>query len=381
MSAKPPPPLTPYRPPAVFGAPPAGAGSAGPQITAGPACSAAPPAWNAAAAALRVANMAKCMNGDVTGDYVRTAVVRGEGNTVRTMMVRLAPEAVPQFVALLRMDFGVEPCALPSGTPDVPGALPCNACRSMYIRGSQSVPPPQLPPPPPPQLPPPPQQPLQLVVLGCRRQEWRHFDAPRFDFDLLAIDSDKLYLRNAAGVSPALAAMGDRLSFVMARVLSGRFCLLEPEARGGGTARAGSGALMRAAYGLICDSRREWVMDDALWASSWIVTRWARLLSAPHTVRTRYNDAAANGNSSSRHPCCAGDVCALCHEPFAACDVVVSLACNHNFHVLCHTASVPHGSGLATWFDHHDTCPCCRAAASSSPGQADEEAGGGAVAF
>jgi hypothetical protein len=314
--------MRPYRPPALFGPPE----QPSPQTT-----KPLPQPQYQLAMAHRVAQVVKCLRGDLAGDYVRTAVVLGEPSAVLSMAARVPPDAVSHLLSVLRLDFVVDALEGEGGAfalrPRVTGA--CPACGTGIAGPALGAPE------------------LRLEVRGCGKYEWQQVEPPRFDVDLLAVDSDKLYLRRACR-APALLSIVDRLSFVMSRVLAGRFCLLEAGARGG----ASGGWLLRSAHALLSDPRREWVMDDALAPASWVAARWSRLTRSPETVRT----ARRRGPPAPQAK--PDDVCALCQEPFAPTDVVANLSCSHNFHVVCHGPGA--GGGLSAWLDTHDTCPCCR---------------------
>ncbi|WP_371924753.1 RING finger protein [Endozoicomonas sp. SCSIO W0465] len=44
------------------------------------------------------------------------------------------------------------------------------------------------------------------------------------------------------------------------------------------------------------------------------------------------------------------DNCSICHSAFAGCEVRVTGACNHKFHVIC----------LRGWLSSNTTCPLCK---------------------
>ena len=97
-----------------------------------------------------------------------------------------------------------------------------------------------------------------------------------------------------------------------------------------------------------------WTMDDQIHGrEAWVVGRWSDMTVRPHKVRR-------NALHLSNHK-----ECAICLTAFRDTDVVVNLACNHNFHAIQCNSSL-HSSSICTWIDSLDseglrvTCPCCR---------------------
>lgn len=270
----------------------------------------------------RISVLVKCFKGDLGGDYARTAVVLGTPGAVASVHCRVRHDALEYMVALLRTEFTVV---------GESAAWPAQPFRSFMVVGGV------------------PAQAVRLqVFVGCR-MAWRtHWAA--FDVDLLSVDSERVCLRAS---TPAMRTLVDRLSFVVQRVHAARFCLLDGPARPG----AQPAAAMRAAAELLSDPRREWVMDDALGGrDAWVLARWARLVAHPETVRPI---EAARLAVEGAPPLARDTVCALCHEPFGAPDIVANLGCGHSFHAACPSLSA--GKGLCSWVETNPTCPCCRA--------------------
>jgi hypothetical protein len=268
------------------------------------------------ACVLRVAAVAKAFRGDIFGEFVHGGTVTGGYASVRTVWCRLPPDAAPFFAQVLRMDYDV------AVEPDSAGSSPPVRWTSTYtVRAAGSSPGVRV-----------------LVVWTPRSGTWRTFMAS-LDVDLIAVDSDRLYVRT---VTKAMRGITDRLGHLLARVAARRFCLTDE------APSIDTGAAMRRAAALVADG---WKMDDALVpGGGWVVAEWDAVLRDPASLRR----ADPGRGHPSEH-----DVCALCQEAFKPSHVVANLACNHNFHAV----SCPHdggGSGLSAWLDAHDTCPCCR---------------------
>jgi hypothetical protein len=139
-------------------------------------------------------------------------------------------------------------------------------------------------------------------------------------------------------------------------------------------------------------ANKDWIMDDLVCGrKSWVVAKWQILLDEPRTVRRDSfasddlikisKDETVHALSSSLYYCIfnqvsaaegtsylasnydvptANDVCPLCHEAFASNDIVLNLACNHNFHACCSTGGAS-SVGICDWLGTNVTCPYCRA--------------------
>lgn len=102
-----------------------------------------------------------------------------------------------------------------------------------------------------------------------------------------------------------------------------------------------------------------WTMDDKIHGrDAWVIGRWSDMTVHPHKVRR-------NALHLSNHK-----ECAICLTAFLDTDVVINLACNHNFHaVQCNSSN---SGSFCSWIDsvaapvgNEDrrsrvTCPCCR---------------------
>jgi hypothetical protein len=278
----------------------------------------------------RIVSVIKALRGDVWGEFVTSGLVLGDFDSVSTIDCRLPNDALGYLAPVMRLDYAVTP----ECTDQEPGQ-PWSGCLRVHLPGSGSGP-------------------LRLRVLAAPRCALRSFDA-HFDIDMLSVDGDRMYLRFS---SPTMRMISDRLSFVVSRVRSRRFCLLD-----GPSTSADQGRQLRRAGELVAS--RAWHMDDMLGGRTrWVAATWAALLQSPRSVRLgeqpnrpHHKDAAADAGDDASHPCRHTE-CALCHESFAQADVVVNLSCNHNFHVFCPCGA---GGGLCVWLDSHSTCPICRA--------------------
>jgi hypothetical protein len=254
----------------------------------------------------RVASVIKVFRGDISGEFVFDGVVTGNAASVRNIECRLPIEAVHLLVPILRMDYTVTLDNTPSS--DLPGKhryivwIPARPC---FI-------------------------PLHLHIYALSRRAWRPCKTA-FDIDLLAVDTDHVYLRH---IPLVMRGVNDRIAILISRVRQRKFALLE----------SGAGAMRRAIQMVASGG---WYMDDTIRGpAGWVVGRWENMLRNPSTIRR---------SVVVRDPLSKYDVCALCQEAFAYDDVVVNLACNHNFHGNCTSSS-----GLCNWLDRNDTCPCCR---------------------
>ena len=307
------------------------------------------------AAVHRVASLAKAFGGDVAGDYAWRAAAGRCGGAAEWLEVRVAPEALHHFLAVLRLD-----CLVHAPAPPHPAA-PAAAAQCLAVSAAVVLPGAPEP------------RALRLRAVGAPRRLWRmQPPSAAFDVDLVAMDSDRTYLR---GTTPALRHVpADRLDLVLARVRAGRFCALDSAAPG--LAGAAMADAARRAHAMLTDPARPWHMDDALAGrAAWVAARWARLRLDPGSVRVASlltaTAAALAGPAvaplaaaaAAHAPPGAHDACALCQERFEPEDVVVNLACNHNFHAFCGDGA----HGLCAWMAAAGaaapTCPCCRAPA------------------
>lgn len=200
-----------------------------------------------------------------------------------------------------------------------------------------------------------------------------------FDWQLLGLSKDRLYVRRQAMGSQNGAMTGDathsadRLMRLMHRAREGVFCISP-----GAIVLADCGLGMESPSGASSEDHERAValwheatvrktvellrsaffsrMDDwMLGRRVWVVSSWARLASARQPVV---------GVNPKTH-----DQCAICHERFEDPDLIINLPCNHNFHVACHRAPVtpsamppPPTGGLSAWLrSGKASCPCCRA--------------------
>lgn len=310
----------------------------------------------------RIADVIKGLGGDMVGDFVHDGVICGNVGAVASIECRLSPEAAPFAPQILGIDFMVTSDMAPSSVKggaaaaaaavdrhrssyraDTHGWMPLATCfyhvwipvTANNLEGpqQQSV---TL-------------EPIHLKVVVAHKRQWRKWDHA-FDIDALAVDCNSIYVRH----TPFLRFVQDRMSYAVTRIREKRFCKLDV---------AEDAAPPPPPYASIARAvdmvrERGWHMDDlACGRSSWVVATWERMLNAPLSVRV-FADHSSSGCSSptlTQH-----DTCPLCQEAFAVEDVVVNLACNHNFHGCC----LPKGShnGLCSWLRINGSCPCCRIA-------------------
>lgn len=229
---------------------------------------------------------------------------------------------------------------------------------------------------------------LDVQLVGDSRFAWRN-QTCAFDIDLLGRDARSLYLLDDARLLRNKAAhRGDPFSYVARRIMSRRFCLL----RAGFNCDDGLAARMTRAYDLVAYGG--WRMDVANGVTAWLLCPWWLLCHPSDVVRLMFgvppgmrvaidgggvdNDVVSDTNNNNdndnnndgqtttvRRRMCA--VCPLCHEAFAAADVVARLCCGHVFHCRCRGGSggpnIGAKDGLLRWIEQgRADCPMCRAA-------------------
>ena len=291
----------------------------------------------------RIMQLVKVFHGDVYGEALLACPFWSGGTSAEVLRCRLGPEAILQFIAVLRIDYDI--CRLDNGSylircpmENLPSPASGSSSEASSVR-------------------------IEMQVTAMPWREWC-LTAADFDIDMLAMDSSRIYARPVAHTR-LQARVPDAFVYLMQRLQSRRFCLTDA----GRTLLQNRRALRRARSMLAAG----WEMDDfVLGANSWILAQHRRLAAA-RSVPLASFDAP----------------CPLCYEAFKPDDVVVHLSCGHCVHHAC-TAddagsedvdklpriSRNHGSvketcadnrpqecGLAAWIEtpNGNTCPYCRA--------------------
>ena len=288
---------------------------------------------------MRVASVIKSMRGVIFGEFVWRGVVSGDFATVEHIECHMPLDALSFLAPILRLDY---PSTVDGCSSNNPSSLEVRThTYTVWLPAVPTV------------------HKLRVSVNVTPRRSWRSPDVA-FDVDALAVDSDRMYVRCIA--LPLVRTVNDRLSFLVARMRERRFGILDTLSQG-----MLANVVGRAMH-LIDDG---WTMDDAVRGKdAWVLARWRTFVCDPASVR----QSLVSGPPSLCGLPAKHDLCPLCHDAFSLDDLVINLACNHNFHCACPSpgslslSTCPntkdaHGgvTGLITWFSHgHDTCPCCR---------------------
>ena len=297
----------------------------------------------------RVAAVLLALGAHVHGEYVLHAVARGTPGETQLIQCTIAAALIPRVAATIAAcGFDVMDAA------DDAAAASATAVRKLLVAGAS----------------------IGVELCPYEQPRRRHRQLPFFDWQLLAVSNDRLYVRHH-GWRPTTASSSS-VHALLFRARSGVFCLTADALSA--DVRQHARAMCRAARMVL---ERDWRMDDALASRrAWLVSRWDRMrgsrLQQNPQLRSQGDDFwmmdgprvpfAARSNDETTH-----DHCPICMERFQMFDVVVNLPCNHNFHAACPSSApaglaAPHVAtgGVCAWLvAGHDTCPCCRAAIST----------------
>ena len=150
-----------------------------------------------------------------------------------------------------------------------------------------------------------------------------------FDCNILALNSDSMYVWK---VVPCMRHMVDKISWILDRIRSKRFCLMTKSFMEDSTCK-----IIETAVSLVGDG---WIMDNEILGAKegWVVNHWRNM---PLERKQKCTE------------------CAICHEEIAADDIAINTCCNHNFHWNCKSAA---SLGLKQWvhIGGRTSCPTCR---------------------
>lgn len=333
-----------------------------------PAGHAGTPVTNARVAAVdRVVRLLHLLDGHVRGDFPAHGVLRGRADLVEVIEATLPSTVAPYAVRLLQHEHGA---LLRTAAPDAAAASRSCLTVAERLRGCRlelQVPEGG--------------RPLTIVLAPHARFEApRHTPPVMFDWQLLAVTRQRMYLADHPALPP-----GDGLAAAAARCHQRVFCLALLPGRQGEDAAAApqhpmtaplQASAMLHATQLVQEG---WRMDDRLCGrQAWVLGRWGRMQATPHLCRAEEALLAAPAPAPApllppqqQPPAAAPRLakytnCPLCYEHFQPSDVVINLACNHNFHTICVAGTRPDGGpkpggGLCAWVATGKlTCPCCR---------------------
>jgi hypothetical protein len=259
---------------------------------------------------------------------------------------------------------------------------------------------------------------VTMSVIVCKCSVWNGPNEflTTFDIDTVCYNAENVGILNTASTNVNIYNM-------MNRIASRKFCLQyipHKEPKGGMVVFDLSGPGLDSGFGVGVGVRtwkevnilehtiqrainlvgkRGWVMDDIIGGRrSWVVSRWHILKCHPSIVRVKNDISTCFSEEEARHALSLSlyrcistaqstlssdnrhnhtfsntsylgyllpgseDVCAMCQESFEYNDIVINMACNHNFHA-CATnkeGSTSGCKGICEWIAKSPTCPCCR---------------------
>ena len=189
---------------------------------------------------------------------------------------------------------------------------------------------------------------IYVSVISCYKNGWYRMTCD-FDVNVISQTKSSLYLRSLLHTDSNIS-----ITNVIHRIVHQRFCLWSTD-----SIQDSGDMLLSKAQFMIRDG---WCMDDMmLGRQSWIAGKWSMFIE-----NDEYNNMRLQDRNCDRELCQSQNECVICKEVFVCDDVVVNLACNHNFHCVCLEKWVKH----IQQHDQHDdidedvckvTCPMCRA--------------------